>query len=650
MKQNLFKTMLLAVALFGATGGVKMLAYDLPENYEIKKVYLGSLATDGKSVIPEDFESVDALDANWNVNTVNSIGLASVTEIAKPEIGSSVESVVPTYVSGNTFQAYLRKGSGANYFASYNFDAISTGKLIFSGDIYASSNITGTVILRFLNSKGDNVLTLQYNNGSGARYYQYIVGDGTAQNTKAASIYRTYPGYGIKDLIFDFTTGEVQFTLDYINSKGVRTQTICDGINIGLNNDIAQLQIGKPSVSSTNLYFNIDNVELYNVGTASGTYNYNVIARAGEDNIKTLSTNTCKGGSSFSVEGLPYIIEKDGKYYVINDAEVENYKKSFIMGNSDEDKYIDYLYDSSVVFFIDGDGSDWPQYDNSASGGVIGCWGNKKNVASINLEKGKYDIEFNVWSKGGRGKNFRGFVIDYGEEKILDSENKTGKHSHTISLLDKSNVYLYGNGTNKATDNIDYVVVRKLSDLAPISSAAFATYSPSSNVIVPAEESGIKVYTAKVEGNQINLTQVEAGKVLKAGTGYVVAGEENSYEFALTNEAAEAIEGNELKVATGEGLTATADTKYYVLTKRADGVGFGKVATDVNIPAGKCYIDLSATASKATFLSFSGETTGISNMEAAKANTNEYFSLQGVKTMKPNKGIYIHNGKKVVIK
>ena len=196
----------------------------------------------------------------------------------------------------------------------------------------------------------------------------------------------------------------------------------------------------------------------------------------------------------------------------------------------------------------------------------------------------------------------------------------------------------------------DYVLIEKVSDLAPISSAKFATYSPSSNVIVPAVESGIKVYTAKVEGNQINLTEVEAGKVLEAGTGYVVAGEENSYEFALTKEAAEAIEGNDLKVATGEGLTATADTKYYVLTKRAEGVGFGKVATGVNIPAGKCYIDLTATASKATFLSFGGETTGISNVNAAKANANEYFSLQGVKTMKPNKGIYIHNGKKVVIK
>ena len=84
-----------------------MLAYDLPENYEIKKVYLGSLAGDGKSVIPEDFESVEKLDANWNVNTVNSIGLVQVEEIAKPEIGSSVESTVPTYVSGNTFHNTL---------------------------------------------------------------------------------------------------------------------------------------------------------------------------------------------------------------------------------------------------------------------------------------------------------------------------------------------------------------------------------------------------------------------------------------------------------------------------------------------------------------------------------------------------------------
>lgn len=204
------------------------------------------------------------------------------------------------------------------------------------------------------------------------------------------------------------------------------------------------------------------------------------------------------------------------------------------------------------------------------------------------------------------------------------------------------------NSTNVA---FDYVLIEKVSDLAPISSVAFATYSPSSNVTVPVEESGIKVYTAKVEGNQINLTQVEAGKVLKAGTGYVIAGEEKSYEFALTNDDDddEAIAGNDLKVA-GEGLTATADTKYYVLTKRAEGVGFGKVADGVNIPAGKCYIDLSETASKATFLSFGGETTGISNVNAAKANANEYFSLQGVKTMKPNKGIYIHNGKKVVIK
>ena len=254
-----------------------------------------------------------------------------------------------------------------------------------------------------------------------------------------------------------------------------------------------------------------------------------------------------------------------------------------------------------------------------------------------------------------------------------NTENKVaitdGKLSIADGTADQVGVYTYinnyGRGGTKTTvvaGDKEFALYRfsdmltkveiyspKITETVSVSKAAFATYSPSSNVIVPAEESGIKVYTAKVEDNQINLTQVEAGKVLKAGTGYVVAGNENSYEFALTNEAAEAIEGNDLKVA-GEGLTATADTKYYVLTKRAEGVGFGKVAVGVNIPVGKCYIDLTATASKATFLSFGGETTGISNMETAKANANEYFSLQGVKTMKPNKGIYIHNGKKVVIK
>lgn len=266
------------------------------------------------------------------------------------------------------------------------------------------------------------------------------------------------------------------------------------------------------------------------------------------------------------------------------------------------------------------------------------------------------------WGIGRNNNNCSLKLRNYksGEINVLDINSDT--KGVDKSLVETMTLYATsGNGADGDISPEFYVgklkTIRTVSvyepvdaiDLAPISSAKFATYSPSSNVIVPAEESGIKVYTAKVEGNQINLTQVEADKVLKAGTGYVVAGEEKSYEFALTNDAAEAIAGNDLKVA-GEGLTATADTKYYVLTKRAEGVGFGKVADGVNIPAGKCYIDLTETASKATFLSFGGETTGISNVNAAKANANEYFSLQGVKTMKPNKGIYIHNGKKVVIK
>lgn len=51
------------------------------------------------------------------------------------------------------------------------------------------------------------------------------------------------------------------------------------------------------------------------------------------------------------------------------------------------------------------------------------------------------------------------------------------------------------------------------------------------------------------------------------------------------------------------------------------------------------------------FYSIDGFTTGISGItNAAQADNSIYFSISGVKTTKPQKGIYIHNGKKVVLK
>lgn len=46
-----------------------------------------------------------------------------------------------------------------------------------------------------------------------------------------------------------------------------------------------------------------------------------------------------------------------------------------------------------------------------------------------------------------------------------------------------------------------------------------------------------------------------------------------------------------------------------------------------------------------------GGVTEVNKVEVTtKRNDNAYYTLQGFKVLRPTKGIYIHNGKKIVIK
>ena len=44
------------------------------------------------------------------------------------------------------------------------------------------------------------------------------------------------------------------------------------------------------------------------------------------------------------------------------------------------------------------------------------------------------------------------------------------------------------------------------------------------------------------------------------------------------------------------------------------------------------------------------EVTGIKELETENLNNDKYYNLQGIEVAYPVKGIYIHNGKKVIVK
>ena len=158
---------------------------------------------------------------------------------------------------------------------------------------------------------------------------------------------------------------------------------------------------------------------------------------------------------------------------------------------------------------------------------------------------------------------------------------------------------------------------------------------------------GIEAYTAAVSGDKVVLTSVK-GKKIPADTGIILEGSGN-VTIPRTTEATETITGNELLVSDGT-VTGNGSTIYVLADGGESGVGFYKLKDDVTVPAGKAYLEISGGSNARGFIGFGNGTTGIDNLTPALSNGEEvYYDLQGRRVAQPTKGLYIVNGKKVII-
>ena len=220
---------------------------------------------------------------------------------------------------------------------------------------------------------------------------------------------------------------------------------------------------------------------------------------------------------------------------------------------------------------------------------------------------------------------------------------KTNRNNVNVAkVLVKGDVLKYFNVPG--FKNVD--AMTKVLEKIKVSSAGLATYCTDENLKF---NGSLEAYIAKEEGGDIKLQQVTN---VPANTGILLraAGISNDTYFdvnATTD--ADDVTGNLFKQGEDDEVASVDGTKHnYILSKKGDVVGFYK-ANGNTVASNRAYIQTTVDAARIAF-DFDNNTTAIDTINTQNVAQGQYFNLAGQRVAQPTKGLYIVNGKKVIIK
>ena len=156
--------------------------------------------------------------------------------------------------------------------------------------------------------------------------------------------------------------------------------------------------------------------------------------------------------------------------------------------------------------------------------------------------------------------------------------------------------------------------------------------------------SGLKAYkVSSASASSVTLTEVT--EAVAKNTGLILTGTAGeTYNIPVIGSGTDISASNLLVAANGTDNVTSA----YVLS---DGKFHPVAAAGVVIPAGKAYLPAGSLSAHELDITFdNGDVTGIEAVETQKAFDGAFYNLNGQRVAQPAKGLYIVNGKKVVIK
>ena len=219
-------------------------------------------------------------------------------------------------------------------------------------------------------------------------------------------------------------------------------------------------------------------------------------------------------------------------------------------------------------------------------------------------------------------------------------------------------------------------------EVIKVSAAKQVPYYTSKNIdFTSLDAQGVKAYTATGYNYTSGVIWLTRVKKVPAQTGILVMADKEG-EYSVPTISVQSVYEN---MFTGSETAQTiyttetvGDMEYinYYLSNGASGVGFYKVTNEAGVKMGanRSYLQIpkrdtaagargmdgNASFSKMilsdndddviTIPVFAGDATGISDIQQRVGEENVWYNLQGQRIERPGKGLYIRNGRKVVIK
>ena len=175
-----------------------------------------------------------------------------------------------------------------------------------------------------------------------------------------------------------------------------------------------------------------------------------------------------------------------------------------------------------------------------------------------------------------------------------------------------------------------------------VTDAGYATYCSEYALDFSAVE-GLTAYKATVANNQVTFSKVNE---VPAREGVLLKGAEGTYTVPVIASAT-AIDND----FEGVLVDTEKEAGIYVLMNPdgGQGVGFYQTTQSFTVRANSAYLPALAGNGARTFIALD-DVTSVKGITAETMQNGEVYNLQGQRVMKAQKGLYIMNGKKVLVK